>query len=238
MSKLSDAEEARIRRVYARRTEQVSRARYSCSNPGNLIISREFERYFLSSLEKLGYAPLHNKRILEIGCGQGNQLCNLIRWGVRPENLFGVDIRDEALKEACRSLPAPVNLIAGNAAHLALPAESFDMVFQFTVFSSILDDAVKYEVAKEMLRVLKPGGCIVWYDFYVNNPFNPDVRGVGKGEIRRLFPGYHCVLFRITLIPPVARALGRISPALCGFLSRIRLFSTHYLAFIRKPPHS
>ena len=53
--------------------------------------------------------------------------------------------------------------------------DSFDFVFQSTVFTSILDSEVRKEVAGEMLRVLKPGGVILWYDFHVNNPRNPDV---------------------------------------------------------------
>jgi len=66
---------------------------------------------------------------------------------------------------------------------------SFDVVTQFTVFSSILDPDLKEQVAQEMIRVTKPGGYILWFDFFVNNPFNHDVRGIGKREIRGLVSG-------------------------------------------------
>jgi len=36
------------------------------------------------------------------------------------------------------------------------------------------------KIASEMLRVLKVDGITVWYDFHMNNPQNPDVRGVKK----------------------------------------------------------
>ena len=36
---------------------------------------------------------------------------------------------------------------------------------------------MKQAVAEEMLRVLKPQGLILWYDYHVNNPWNKDVRG-------------------------------------------------------------
>jgi hypothetical protein len=49
---------------------------------------------------------------------------------------------------------------------------------QFTVFTSILDKDMKRNIAAEMLRVLKPKGVIIWYDYFVNNPKNSDVRGV------------------------------------------------------------
>ena len=63
------------------------------------------------------------------------------------------------------------------------------MVLQSTVFTSIQDDGLKAQVAAEMMRVVRPDGLILWYDFRVNNPRNPDVTGVGKTEILRLFPG-------------------------------------------------
>jgi len=31
-------------------------------------------------------------------------------------------------------------------------------------------------IATEMLRVLKPDGIILWYDYHMNNPKNPGVK--------------------------------------------------------------
>jgi ubiquinone/menaquinone biosynthesis C-methylase UbiE len=127
-----------------------------------------------------------------------------------------------------------VNLSAGNATQLDFAQQRFDLVFLFTVFSSILDHDVRKAAAQEMLRVLKGGGCIVWYDFHVNNPRNPDVRGVKKAEVRQLFPNCSYHFDRITLVPPVARALAPHSAVLCRLLASAKIFSTHYLAFITK----
>ncbi len=48
---------------------------------------------------------------------------------------------------------------------------------------------MKRKIASEMLRVLKEDGSIIWYDFFVRDPRNKDVSGIGKNEIRQLFPG-------------------------------------------------
>ncbi|MBI4686396.1 MAG: hypothetical protein HY756_01215 [Nitrospirae bacterium] len=56
-----------------------------------------------------------------------------------------------------------------------------------------------------MRRVLKPDGIILWYDYHMNNPKNPDVRGVKKNEIFEMFPDCSIDLNRTTLAPPVAR---------------------------------
>lgn len=53
---------------------------------------------------------------------------------------------------------------------------------QFTMFTSILDDTMKRNIAKEMLRVLKPEGIILWYDYYISKPTNPDTKGVSKRD--------------------------------------------------------
>ena len=45
------------------------------------------------------------------------------------------------------------------------PFHSFDLLLQSPVFTSILDQAMKERVAAEMMRVSKPGGLILWYDF-------------------------------------------------------------------------
>jgi hypothetical protein len=102
------------------------------------------------------------------------------------------------------------------------------------VFSSILDPGVKRRVASEMVRVLKADGIILWYDFYVNNPWNVDVRGVKRREIHELFPGCGIAVRRITLAPPLARLLAPYSWFACEVLAQVRWLRTHYLGVIRR----
>ena len=52
-----------------------------------------------------------------------------------------------------------------------------------------------------------PGGGVLWYDFTVDNPRNPDVRGVPVARIRELFPEARVQHQRVTLAPPLARAV-------------------------------
>ena len=82
------------------------------------------------------------------------------------------------------------------------------------MFSSLLDDAYQQRLADAMWRWLKPGGAVLWYDFTVDNPRNPDVRGVPLPRLRALFPQGRLTHRRVTLAPPLARALARVHPAL------------------------
>src|SRR5207245_4975939 len=103
-----------------------------------------------------------------------------------------------------------------------------------TAFTSILDSRMKRTIASEMVRVLKPHGLILWYDYHVNNPRNPDVRGVKKQEIHQLFPGCRIALERITLAPPLVRLLAPYSWLACCLLEGIPFLCTHYLGVIQK----
>jgi SAM-dependent methyltransferase len=139
----------------------------------------------------------------------------------------------DRLQDAHQALP---NLLLACADGQALPypETAFDLIVQFTVFSSILDERIKQHLAQEMLRVLAPGGLILWYDFWLN-PLNRQTRGIRPQEIRGLFPGCACQFRRITLAPPLARCLAPLSWQLCALLEKLVILNTHYLATIRSP---
>jgi ubiquinone/menaquinone biosynthesis C-methylase UbiE len=226
------SEEARIRAAYARR--QSADRRYSFFNRGNLFAIQSRERKVLSLLQAHGVAQFESKKILEIGCGSGFWIREFIKWGARPENIYGLDLLDNRIGEARRLCPETVNLKCGSAAALDFPDTVFDIVLQSTVFTSILDNRLRQQIAAEMQRVLKPDGLILWYDFCVDNPWNPDVRGVNKKEILQLFSGCHVELRRVTLAPPLCRRIAPYSWTACHLLEKIPVLRTHYLGVIRK----
>jgi SAM-dependent methyltransferase len=225
------ADEAkRIQHVYARRAPT---GRYGWDQPGHVFMLLQLERELLRALARNHRLPLDQQRILEMGCGSGHFLRELVKWGATPANLVGIDLLEERLSEARTRLPAGVRLEHRNAGRTGYADDSFDMVLQMTTFTSILSSELRRELASEMCRVLAPGGLIVWYDFRVNNPSNPDVRGIGAREIRGLFPDAIVSLKSTTLAPPLARRLAPRAWWMCSALSAIPLLRTHYLATIR-----
>jgi ubiquinone/menaquinone biosynthesis C-methylase UbiE len=192
----------------------------------------------LRLLDQYGLMPLAGKRILEVGCGTGKWLRDLIAWGADPETLFGVELLQASAARARRLCPQTVTIECGSAAELRFPSGSFDVVLQATVFTSVLDEDMKQAMAAEMMRVLRPGGMILWYDFFLRSPRNPYVRPVTRADIHRLFPGCSIDLRRISLAPPLARALAPRAWGLCSLLSRVPPLCTHYLGAIRTPSAS
>jgi SAM-dependent methyltransferase len=225
------AEESRIQAAYARRKNT---GLYSRFNAGHLFMAQERERRFLDLLARYGHASLATKTILEIGCGTGDLLRDLVKWGARPENMRGIDVLSERVSEAARLCPEAMRIQRGNAASLDFPDDCFDLLLQSTVFTSVLDPKIKTQMAREMLRVLKPDGLILWYDYHMDNPYNRDVRGVKRREIYELFPGCSIELRRITLAPPITRSIAPYSWLLCYFMAKIPLLCTHYIGAIRK----
>jgi SAM-dependent methyltransferase len=225
-------EERRIRAVVAQRP--IDDGRYAWSTPAYVFMMHGVERRLLALLSRNAVPSPKGRRILEIGCGTGHWLRQFVKWGARPQDVAGIDLLAERVTEA-RALSAQrIQLFCGSAGALPLRDASFDVVAQFTVFTSILDPALKRQVALEMLRVVKPDGLVLWYDFLFDNPKNPDVRGVGRREIGRLFPGCSIELERVTLAPPLTRTFAGRSWLVCSLLEAIPLLRTHYLGVIRK----
>jgi len=225
------AEAARIEEAYARRKKDHL---YSRFNPAYLFMVQEREHRFLDLLSRYGCVSLDAKKILEVGCGSGDLLRDFIKWGGRPENIVGVELLPERVAEAVDLCPNAISVHQGNAAKLPFSDESFDLVMQSTVFTSVLDACMKEQLASEMCRVLKRDGLLLWYDYHMNNPSNPDVKGVKRREIYALFPDCDIHLQRITLAPPIARRLAPLSWLLCYVLSKIPWLCSHYIGVIRK----
>lgn len=235
MNRIEDeaAEIARIRSEYNRRRTEIPPNFYSWDRAVNLFFHTQLLRAAVAALAGARIFPLVGLRVLDVGCGRGDWLLEFCQWGAEPDKLAGIDLDENRIFEARRRLP-PADLRVGDARQFPWPDGTYDLVTQFTVFTSILHDRVKRQIAAEMLRVLTPGGVVLWYDFRYNNPRNPNVRGIEAEEICGLFPGCDVKLRKVTLAPPIARALVPASWIAALALEKIPWLQTHYLGLIRK----
>lgn len=226
-------EPAAVEQRYARRG---STDRYSLLRPEVWMSVQERQRAMLQLFGRLGFDDLSSLRLLEVGCGGGDNLLELIRTGFAPGRVQGAELLPARLQQARERLPAAVTLHGGDASTLPIAPASLDIVFQSTVFSSLLDDAFQQRLADAMWRWVRPGGGVLWYDFAFDNPRNPDVRGVPMARVRALFPEGRPVARRVTLAPPLARRVCRLHPALYALCNALSPLRTHRLVWIGKPP--
>jgi SAM-dependent methyltransferase len=221
-----------VRERYARRVAQDPR--YSLLNPAALHAAQERQRAMLRLFARLGWNDLSTRRALEVGSGTGSNLVELLWMGFRPEHLAGIELLPERHAAARERLPEAVALTQGDATALDIAPASVDLVLQATVFSSLLDDAFQQRLADAMWRAIKPGGGVLWYDFTVDNPRNRDVRGVPLSRVRALFPHGRVQAQRVTLAPPIARAVTCVHPGLYTWFNVLPVLRTHVLAWIAK----
>lgn len=222
-----------IQERYAKRNQFVS-DRYSMLNPSVYMGQQEKERKLIQWIKWTHLEPVETKKVLEIGCGAGSNLLKLIQLGFKPENLFGNELLEERVNLAQKLLPPGVTIISGDASVLDLDDESFDVVFQSTVFTSILDIDFQKKLANRMWRLVKPGGGILWYDFIYDNPSNVDVKGVSLKQIRNLFPEGALKVWKLTLAPPISRLVTKIHPQLYNIFNFFPFLRTHVLCWIKK----
>jgi SAM-dependent methyltransferase len=220
---------------YGRRTPVDQDERYSMLRPEVLLSSQERMRVIAKLLARNVSAPLFSLRVLEIGCGAGNNLLELIRLGFDPANVVANELQPQRVAQARHNLPAACQVLEGDATALPFAAESFDIVFQSTVFTSLLDDGFQKRLAERMWNWVKPGGAVLWYDFIYNNPRNPDVRGVSFASLRRLFPAAASfTVRRVTLAPPISRRVCRLHPLAYHCFNIVPWLRTHIVCWIEK----
>jgi ubiquinone/menaquinone biosynthesis C-methylase UbiE len=228
-------EPAEIAARYQRRLQQKDPNLYQLIRPDVCMTIQEKERALIRWIRSCGIQPVESKRVLDVGCGTGKTLAQFLRLGFEPANLVGSELLEARLEVARAHLPAALDLRLGDAMELDCPDQSFDIVTQSTVFSSVLDPTFQANLAQRMWRMTKPGGGVLWYDFTFNNPRNPDVAGVPLRRVKELFPDGSMRHWRLTLAPPISRLVTRVSPALYTVLNTLPMLRTHLLCWIEKP---
>jgi len=228
-----NVEAARIQREYERRAKDIPAGFYGLDKSANFFAHCQVARRTISLLSHHGLLPLQGRKIADIGCGAGNWLLEFMQWGAKPDDLFGIDLDASRIDEARERIPG-ATLRAGDASALPLAGGLIDLACQFTAFSSVLDEPMKQAMAAEMLRVLRDDGAILWYDLRVGNPANPAVRGIGMDELRHLFPGCRFDAHRVTLAPPIARAVAPRSWTAASLLEKLPALCSHSLVLIGK----
>lgn len=234
-SESAKGESNRISEVYRNR---IVGNRYSPFNRAHLLMLQESEREMLSLLgivlAEIGIQDLAPMKVLDVGCGSGYWLRRMIDWGAVPGNACGLDILPERVESARSRLPAACDIRRADAQNIPWPDGQFGVVSQFVMFSSVLSQEVRASIAREMSRVTAANGCILWYDFHVNNPRNPDVRAVRIDEVARLFPGFRIRTRRVNLAPPIARALLPKSGPAYHLANLVPFLRTHDVAVLTR----
>ena len=174
------------------------------------------------------FKAFENLILLEIGAGNGANAEIFINLGFKIQNICFNELLPERIAAIKSNYPSNT-IFEGNAIEININ-KKFDVIFQSTVFTSILNKVDREKLAEKMLSLLNPNGIILWYDFIYNNPKNKDVRKVDVVELKLLFAkssNIYCK--KITLAPPIGRKVKKFYK-----LFNVPFLRSHILAIIKK----
>lgn len=209
-------ESQKIKERYGRRLPVAKDPRYSDANVYMRYVVEERERMYAKLLNGQ-FNRREGIRVLEIGAGSGSNIRFFKEYGIRPENIVANELMDERIAMLRTNHP-DIAVVEGDAT-LMRPEQfgTFDVVFQSTVFTSVLDSGFRRKLADTMMSLLSENGMLLWYDFVYDNPSNADVKGVRTREMKELFSLPDWEVHRVTLAPPVGRRIGRLYPVFNAF---------------------
>lgn len=229
----SNLESDLIKKRYEKRKENNASRKYNPLLPSVYAPHQELERVLIRNILAPKVGNLQDKKVIEIGCGNGANLFNLIKLGFSPSNVTGMDLLEDRVEIAKQNLPASVELFQADATTLEYE-NKFDVVYVSTVFSSILDADAQKKLADTIWMMLKPGGGVIWYDFIYDNPSNKDVKGVKINQVRELFSAGKFYYWRVTLAPPISRLVTKAHPFLYNMFNLFPFLRTHVVTWIQK----
>jgi len=143
--------------AYLRHFKRLRKANRGYSD----VVGGDYENmgYLLRCLMQwAGLRPEHS--VVDVGCGTGRLAYQLSKWGLR--NYHGYDIVDGLIEDAAkrvRNKSYRYGIIENE--HIPLPDNSRDFVCFFSVFTHI-PHHLSYRYLMDALRVLKPGGRVVF----------------------------------------------------------------------------
>ena len=94
-------------------------------------------------------------RALEVGAGTGRDSDMIAQLGAE---VWTLDYSEESLHLMSENLSSPVNIVCGDALHLPLASDSFDLVFHQGLLEHVRNPA---DLLAENYRILKPGGHLL-----------------------------------------------------------------------------
>jgi SAM-dependent methyltransferase len=226
------AERLRIERVYRDYSSDPYYSKIWNSDAARFLVERKWDNIG-RALRRVGLDAAA-ARLLDLGAGSGGDCERFRELGVRPDRIVAIDLLQEFARQARRS-HAWLAAVQADGALLPLRDGSFDLVYQSTMLSSVLDRSRRGRILGEVRRVLAPSGLFISYDTRYRNPWNRNTRPVSSSEIREAFPGWTVSSHSTTPIPQLVRFLERLPRWTWRAIETVPPLRSHLLVVARKP---
>jgi SAM-dependent methyltransferase len=162
------------------------------AGPAEQIV--RFFRWRRADMLRRRMRGVRGRRVLDVGCGRGDTLAWLQRWGA---DVYGTQI-SRAAAQVARDLVGPDRIFVGELADAAYPDASFDCVTLWHVLEHV---ATPLPLLREIGRILRPGGFV-----YIEVP---NAGGWAARRFRHHWLAYDVPKHLFHFCPRTLRALGR-----------------------------
>lgn len=126
------------------------------------LISRKFSatrKKFWGSLEFIGNYAKNGDHVLDFGCGNG-RLLEILQ--SKKIEYLGMDVSEKLLEEGRKIYPnALFCKLDSRQDTIPLEADFFNTIYSIAVFHHFPSKEYRLAMAKELFRVLRPGGTVV-----------------------------------------------------------------------------
>lgn len=204
------------------------------SNPEVLFQTLALESSVVRASRDIRHAP-STALVLDVGCGGGGDIYQLVRIGYVPTMITGIDIQQDRI-EAARRLYPQMQFIHGDATRMEFDDDSFDLVFESTMFATLPNDRDRTAISSEMVRVCKPGGYLMLVDWRTPKPGDSNYKALTRKELCTLFSvGTATRLMKVhkgALVPPIGRFLSMRTPSLYFVVWRLFPFLVGQVVYV------
>jgi len=173
---------------------------------------------------------LSSKNILDLGCGNGYWLRNLVELGADPKKLTGIDISKQRIQSA-RLKNNDINYQLTNGIDIPFPDNTFQVVMQIVTLSSIVEESTWRHLISEMKRVNSKDGYILWFDH--KKAFSDKLVGFTEKEVLNLFDE-HDLVYKSNADPYFIRRYHRKYPKWVAALMSIYKGKTESVFLVLK----
>jgi len=178
----------------------------------------------INTLESKYGLDLLNAKLLDVDAATGYGLWQFLLSGFRADQLYGVDLFQDRVERGNKYCPG-LNLHVGDGSNMLMfKDKSFDIVCEQFCFVHVPLNDTQMKMAKEMLRVVKPGGFIIILD-WVWSSKKRQLNGMPLSKIRDMFEvgtsTEICVRYPAQLLPPIGRPISRIAPWLYNLVGAL-----------------
>lgn len=216
--------------MYQERDDGGEREKYAWYRQD--VVQRDYSlrRVLVEALYEAFGNDLAPLRVLDVGCGTGEFLRNMIEWGANPSCLTGTEFIANRIDVAKVRSPGSINWHLGELDEIE-DEQKYDLVSAFTVLSSVLDEPLREKLIKDMWARIDHGGWLLVHDMLINNPRNANVRRVDWRKITHMLTPDRTFYRKIILAPPIAR---RVGSRLAYLLEQMPVLRSHFVYMAKK----